>query len=158
MRQGTKKELFAIATVDHGHVTVKHIMILAIGYVVVTTRSVKLDTRMKALRVMDTKRSTKMMVAHHHHLNLLAAKMGTLLHVVRCSLYDDSLLSDLLWLLASLAGLAVNWFNMVANEEKREFAGLEVLRIINEPPAAAIAYAFDKKAGIYGKMNVLVLA
>ncbi|GJY07868.1 hypothetical protein Tco_0374922 [Tanacetum coccineum] len=71
MRQGTKKELFAIATVDHGHVTEKHIMILAIGYVVMTTTSVKLDTRMKALRVMDTQRSTKMMVAHHHHLNLL---------------------------------------------------------------------------------------
>ncbi|GJX91106.1 peroxisomal acyl-coenzyme A oxidase 1-like protein [Tanacetum coccineum] len=35
--------------------------------------------------------------------------------VVRRFLYDDSLLSDLLWLLASLAGLAVNWFNMVAN-------------------------------------------
>ncbi|GKF74202.1 hypothetical protein Tco_0220534 [Tanacetum coccineum] len=44
---------------------------LAIGYVVTTTKSVKLDLRMKALRVMDTKRSTKMMVAHHHHLNLL---------------------------------------------------------------------------------------
>ncbi|GKD59395.1 hypothetical protein Tco_1296904, partial [Tanacetum coccineum] len=50
----------------------KHIMILAIGYVVMTRRSVKLDMRMKALRVMDTKRSTKMMVAHHHHLNLFS--------------------------------------------------------------------------------------
>ncbi|GJX01731.1 retrovirus-related pol polyprotein from transposon TNT 1-94 [Tanacetum coccineum] len=38
-----------------------------------------------------------------------------LVGVVRRFLYDDSLLSDLLWLLASLAGLAINWFNMVAN-------------------------------------------
>ncbi|GJR14220.1 hypothetical protein Tco_0796872, partial [Tanacetum coccineum] len=40
--------------------------------------------------------------------------------VVRRFLYDDSLLSDLLWLLASLAGLAVNWFNMVANDEDED--------------------------------------
>ncbi|GJU91950.1 probable mediator of RNA polymerase II transcription subunit 37c [Tanacetum coccineum] len=43
-------------------------------------------------------------------------------------------------------------------EEKREFAGLEFVRIINEPTAAAIAYAFDKRAGVDGKMNVLVLS
>ncbi|MFS7957475.1 putative Heat shock protein 70 family [Helianthus anomalus] len=35
-------------------------------------------------------------------------------------------------------------------------AGLEVLRMINEPTAAAIAYALDKRAGVDGKMNVLV--
>ncbi|GKA60606.1 heat shock protein 70 family protein [Tanacetum coccineum] len=35
-------------------------------------------------------------------------------------------------------------------------AGLEVVRMINEPTAAAIAYALDKRAGVDGKMNVLV--
>ncbi|KAJ0771309.1 putative Heat shock protein 70 family [Helianthus annuus] len=35
-------------------------------------------------------------------------------------------------------------------------AGLEALRMINEPTAAAIAYALDKRAGVDGKMNVLV--
>ncbi|KAI3809242.1 hypothetical protein L1987_25212 [Smallanthus sonchifolius] len=35
-------------------------------------------------------------------------------------------------------------------------AGLEVLRMIQEPTAAAIAYALDKRAGVDGKMNVLV--
>ncbi|KAI3705264.1 hypothetical protein L1987_75499 [Smallanthus sonchifolius] len=35
-------------------------------------------------------------------------------------------------------------------------AGLEVLRMIHEPTAAAIAYALDKRASVDGKMNVLV--
>ncbi|PRQ58553.1 putative Heat shock protein 70 family [Rosa chinensis] len=35
-------------------------------------------------------------------------------------------------------------------------AGLNVMRIINEPTAAAIAYGIDKKAGWYSKRNVLV--
>ncbi|GKF03751.1 probable mediator of RNA polymerase II transcription subunit 37c, partial [Tanacetum coccineum] len=35
-------------------------------------------------------------------------------------------------------------------------AGLEVIRMINEPTAAAIAYTLDKRASIDGKMNVLV--
>nr|KAJ0221599.1 hypothetical protein LSAT_V11C200089040 [Lactuca sativa] len=35
-------------------------------------------------------------------------------------------------------------------------AGLEVLCMINEPTAAAIAYALDKRACVDGKMNVLV--
>ncbi|GJU72438.1 heat shock cognate 70 kDa protein 2 [Tanacetum coccineum] len=35
-------------------------------------------------------------------------------------------------------------------------AGLEVMRMINEPTAAAIAYALDKRSSIHGKMNVLV--
>ncbi|KAD5961908.1 hypothetical protein E3N88_13381 [Mikania micrantha] len=35
-------------------------------------------------------------------------------------------------------------------------AGLEVLRMIHEPTAAAIAYALDKRADVDGKMNVLV--
>nr|XP_011469783.1 PREDICTED: heat shock cognate 70 kDa protein-like [Fragaria vesca subsp. vesca] len=35
-------------------------------------------------------------------------------------------------------------------------AGLNVMRIINEPTAAAIAYGLDKKVGWYGKRNVLV--
>jgi heat shock protein 1/8 len=35
-------------------------------------------------------------------------------------------------------------------------AGLNVLRIINEPTAAAIAYGLDKKSGSFGKRNVLI--
>ncbi|MFS7957490.1 putative Heat shock protein 70 family [Helianthus anomalus] len=35
-------------------------------------------------------------------------------------------------------------------------SGLEVLRMIHEPTAAAIAYALDKRANVDGKMNVLV--
>ena len=35
-------------------------------------------------------------------------------------------------------------------------AGLEVLRIINEPTAAAIAYGLDKKATSVGERNVLI--
>ncbi|KAM1053854.1 hypothetical protein ACFX2I_001270 [Malus domestica] len=35
-------------------------------------------------------------------------------------------------------------------------AGLKVMRIINEPNAAAIAYGLDKKAGWYGKRNVMI--
>ncbi|KAK9913517.1 hypothetical protein M0R45_037330 [Rubus argutus] len=35
-------------------------------------------------------------------------------------------------------------------------AGLNVMRIINEPTAAAIAYGLDKKGGWYSKRNVLV--
>ncbi|KAM5555733.1 hypothetical protein ABKV19_023580 [Rosa sericea] len=35
-------------------------------------------------------------------------------------------------------------------------AGLNVMRIINEPTAAAIAYGTDKKAGWYSKRNVMV--
>ncbi|KAM1053860.1 hypothetical protein ACFX2I_001275 [Malus domestica] len=35
-------------------------------------------------------------------------------------------------------------------------AGLNVMRIINEPTAAAIAYGIDKKAGWYSKRNVMI--
>nr|GEW19750.1 heat shock cognate 70 kDa protein [Tanacetum cinerariifolium] len=35
-------------------------------------------------------------------------------------------------------------------------AGLEVMRMINEPTAVAIAYALDKRSSIHGKMNALV--
>ncbi|KAM5556355.1 hypothetical protein ABKV19_023981 [Rosa sericea] len=35
-------------------------------------------------------------------------------------------------------------------------AGLKVMRIINEPTAAAIAYGLDNKAGWYSKRNVLI--
>ncbi|GJV97713.1 RNA-directed DNA polymerase, eukaryota [Tanacetum coccineum] len=41
-------------------------------------------------------------------------------------------------------------------EEKKEFAGLEVVCMINEPTADAITYAFDKRAGVDVKTNVLV--
>ncbi|RXH94451.1 hypothetical protein DVH24_024135 [Malus domestica] len=36
-------------------------------------------------------------------------------------------------------------------------AGLQVMHIINEPTAAAIAYGIDKKAGWYSKRNVMML-
>jgi L1 cell adhesion molecule like protein len=42
------------------------------------------------------------------------------------------------------------WFNDAQRNETKDaglIAGLEVLRIINEPTAAAIAYGFDKKSG-----------
>ncbi|GKA08861.1 hypothetical protein Tco_0688192, partial [Tanacetum coccineum] len=59
-----------------------------------------------------------------HNKNELIQAQGKLkqafIEVARRFLYDDSLLSDLLWLLASLAGLAVNWFNMVANDEDED--------------------------------------
>ncbi|KAM5556344.1 heat shock cognate 70 kDa protein [Rosa sericea] len=35
-------------------------------------------------------------------------------------------------------------------------AGLKVMRIINEPTAAAIAYGIDNKVGWYGKRNVMI--
>nr|GFB23409.1 putative heat shock protein 70 family [Tanacetum cinerariifolium] len=35
-------------------------------------------------------------------------------------------------------------------------AGLNVIRIINEPTAAAIAYGLDNKSDISSKMNVLI--
>ena len=35
-------------------------------------------------------------------------------------------------------------------------AGLEVMRIINEPTAAAIAYGLDKKSTSVGEANVLI--
>jgi molecular chaperone DnaK (HSP70) len=35
-------------------------------------------------------------------------------------------------------------------------AGLEVMRIINEPTAAAIAYGLDKKSSSVGEANVLI--
>ncbi|KAM1406586.1 hypothetical protein ACFXTH_001247 [Malus domestica] len=35
-------------------------------------------------------------------------------------------------------------------------AGLKVLRVINEPTAAVIAYGLDKKAGWYSKRNVMM--
>ncbi|XP_071738829.1 heat shock cognate 70 kDa protein-like [Rutidosis leptorrhynchoides] len=43
-----------------------------------------------------------------------------------------------------------------STKDAAKVAGLDVLRIVNEPTAAAIAYALDKRAGIDGKMNVLV--
>ncbi|KAL4576717.1 hypothetical protein LXL04_012815 [Taraxacum kok-saghyz] len=43
-----------------------------------------------------------------------------------------------------------------STKDAAKVAGLEVLRMINEPTAAAIAYALDKRACVDGKMNVLV--
>ena len=44
-----------------------------------------------------------------------------------------------------------------ATKDAGAIAGLEVLRIINEPTAAAIAYGLDKKnAGAVGERNVLI--
>ncbi|KAF8021663.1 hypothetical protein BT93_G1956 [Corymbia citriodora subsp. variegata] len=43
-----------------------------------------------------------------------------------------------------------------ATKDAGAIAGLNVLRIINEPTAAAIAYGLDKKAGKTGEKNVLI--
>ncbi|GKD54821.1 putative heat shock protein 70 family protein, partial [Tanacetum coccineum] len=43
-----------------------------------------------------------------------------------------------------------------ATKDAGAIAGLNVIRMINEPTAAAIAYGLDNKSDICGKMNVLV--
>mmetsp|Transcript_96 Transcript_96/g.155 ORF Transcript_96/g.155 Transcript_96/m.155 type:complete len:643 (-) Transcript_96:829-2757(-) len=43
-----------------------------------------------------------------------------------------------------------------ATKDAGAIAGLEVLRIINEPTAAAIAYGLDKKDTVVGERNVLI--
>jgi L1 cell adhesion molecule like protein len=43
-----------------------------------------------------------------------------------------------------------------ATKDAGAIAGLEVLRIINEPTSAAIAYGLDKKASTVGERNVLI--
>ena len=43
-----------------------------------------------------------------------------------------------------------------ATKDAGAIAGLEVLRIINEPTAAAIAYGLDKKSQGAGEHNVLI--
>ncbi|KAJ0021637.1 hypothetical protein Pint_32349 [Pistacia integerrima] len=43
-----------------------------------------------------------------------------------------------------------------ATKDAGVIAGLNVMRIINEPTAAAIAYGLDKKAGSSGEKNVLI--
>ncbi|XP_057807633.1 heat shock cognate 70 kDa protein-like isoform X2 [Salvia miltiorrhiza] len=43
-----------------------------------------------------------------------------------------------------------------ATKEAGVIAGLNVMRIINEPTAAAIAYLVDKRATIHGEKNVLI--
>uniref|UniRef100_A0A0E0G7Z3 Uncharacterized protein n=1 Tax=Oryza nivara TaxID=4536 RepID=A0A0E0G7Z3_ORYNI len=43
-----------------------------------------------------------------------------------------------------------------ATKDARVIAGLNVMRIINEPTAAAIAYGLDKKASSVGEKNVLI--
>ncbi|KAB2607815.1 heat shock cognate 70 kDa protein-like [Pyrus ussuriensis x Pyrus communis] len=43
-----------------------------------------------------------------------------------------------------------------ATIEAGKLAGLKVLRILNEPTAAAIAYGIDKKAGRFNKRNVVI--
>lgn len=45
---------------------------------------------------------------------------------------------------------------MQATKDAGVIAGLDVLRIINEPTAAAIAYGLDKKATSQGEKNVLI--
>jgi L1 cell adhesion molecule like protein len=46
---------------------------------------------------------------------------------------------------------------MQATKDAGAIAGLDVLRIINEPTAAAIAYGLDKKqGGSRGERNVLI--
>jgi L1 cell adhesion molecule like protein len=43
-----------------------------------------------------------------------------------------------------------------ATKDAGAISGLEVLRIINEPTAAAIAYGLDKKDHVAGERNVLI--
>ncbi|KAK7017930.1 hypothetical protein SK128_003228 [Halocaridina rubra] len=43
-----------------------------------------------------------------------------------------------------------------ATKDAGTIAGINVLRIINEPTAAAIAYGLDKKGGMKGERNVLI--
>ena len=43
-----------------------------------------------------------------------------------------------------------------ATKDAGAIAGMEVLRIINEPTAAAIAYGLDKKDTTVGERNVLI--
>ncbi|MFS7961787.1 putative Heat shock protein 70 family [Helianthus anomalus] len=43
-----------------------------------------------------------------------------------------------------------------ATKDAGNIAGLNVIRMINEPTAAAIAYGLDNESGIVGKINVLV--
>ena len=43
-----------------------------------------------------------------------------------------------------------------ATKDAGSIAGLQVLRIINEPTAAAIAYGLDKARGGKGEQNILV--
>ncbi len=45
---------------------------------------------------------------------------------------------------------------MQATKDAGVIAGLDVLRIINEPTAAAIAYGLDKKATSRGEKNILI--
>ena len=51
------------------------------------------------------------------------------------------------------------WFFHVlwqATKDTGVIAGLNVMRIINEPTAAAMAYGLDKKAAKKGEQNVLI--
>ncbi|GJT90713.1 probable mediator of RNA polymerase II transcription subunit 37e, partial [Tanacetum coccineum] len=51
------------------------------------------------------------------------------------------------------------YFNDLQRQSTKDaavVAGLEFMRMIHEPTAAAIAYALDKRASVDGKMNVLV--
>ena len=43
-----------------------------------------------------------------------------------------------------------------ATKDAGTIAGLNVLRVINEPTAAAIAYGLDKKSTACGEVNVLI--
>lgn len=43
-----------------------------------------------------------------------------------------------------------------ATKDAGTLAGLNIVRMINEPTAAAIAYGMDNKSTIYGKINVLI--
>ncbi|KAL8551969.1 hypothetical protein ACS0TY_000862 [Phlomoides rotata] len=49
-----------------------------------------------------------------------------------------------------------NYSQRRATKDSGVIAGLNVLRIINEPSAAALAYALDKKTSISGARNVLI--
>ena len=65
----------------------------------------------------------------------------------------------LLFLLQNAVVTVPAYFNdsqRQATKDAGVIAGLNVMRIINEPTAAAIAYGLDKKATSVGEKNVLI--
>lgn len=79
--------------------------------------------------------------------------------------YDDGEIEILLYLvrheitsLKSPFGCLLTSLCLIvqATKDSGVIAGLDVLRIINEPTAAAIAYGLDKKSSSTGEQNVLI--
>ncbi|GAU21847.1 hypothetical protein TSUD_176930 [Trifolium subterraneum] len=65
----------------------------------------------------------------------------------------------MLWPFKVVAGCRLNYFNDAqrkATIDAGAIAGLNVIRIVNEPTAAAIAYGLDKRSDFDGKRNIFV--